>query len=502
MSRATLLMSGAALSLALLATPVLAAQSPVTIGQRSIAGEMTVPMNKSQMLRVNREFSEITVGNKDIADVVPVSKTQAYVMGKKPGSTSIAIMDGKGNAIAVVDIVVSGDMEGLKARLHEIMPEEAVEVRGAPGGIVLSGMISSADKLREVLAMADRYSPGAVTNMMTVGGSQQVLLHVRFAEVQRTAAKTLGVNTFYKAINNRSANSLGSGLNTPNSMIGHDRPGLSFNDNPLIPPSSSPGFVGGPPASREIPSLPLISSAVPQGALGAAAVSFLAGNYRIDAEIDAMENKGLLRTLAEPNIIALSGDTAKFLAGGEFPIPVANNLNNGINTVTVEFKEFGVGLSFTPTVVGSELINLVLKSEVSSIDPSVSVQTNNITIPGLKVRRANTTVELKDGQSFAIAGLLQDDFRDGIDQVPGAGNIPVLGTLFRSSSFKKQQTELVVFITAHLVQPVTREALASPTDTTTGPNTGEFFFLGKPEGRANTSAAGGGIDGPHGYILP
>jgi pilus assembly protein CpaC len=301
--------------------------------------------------------------------------------------------------------------------------------------------------------MAERYAPGAVTNMMTIGGSQQVLLHVRFAEVQRSATKELGINNLYRYSTDEKSLTLASGK------------GASIDS------------------------------------LALAAASVFTGNYRIDTAIDALENKGLLRTLAEPNIIALSGDTAKFLAGGEFPIPIANSLSNGINTITVEFKEFGVSLAFTPTVIGKELINLTLKSEVSAIDPSLTVSTNQIVIPGLKVRRANTTVELKDGQSFAIAGLIQDDFRDGIDQVPGLGDIPVLGTLFRSTNFRRQQTELVVFITVHLVQPVMREALASPSDTTIIPNPTELFFLGQQEGKAEPGKTGG-IDGPHGYIVP
>jgi pilus assembly protein CpaC len=451
MRSAAILGLGAALLT--LGTPISAADRTLVIGQRSVAGQMTVPVNKSQMLRVNREFNDFTVGNRDIADVVPISKTEAYVMGKKPGTTSIAIMDSQGKAIAVVDVVVSGDMEGLKGALYQIMPGEKIEVRGAPGAIVLSGTVSSAGKMQQVLSMAERYAPGAVTNMMTIGGSQQVLLHVRFAEVQRSATKELGINNLYRYSTDEKSLTLASGK------------GASIDS------------------------------------LALAAASVFTGNYRIDTAIDALENKGLLRTLAEPNIIALSGDTAKFLAGGEFPIPIANSLSNGINTITVEFKEFGVSLAFTPTVIGKELINLTLKSEVSAIDPSLTVSTNQIVIPGLKVRRANTTVELKDGQSFAIAGLIQDDFRDGIDQVPGLGDIPVLGTLFRSTNFRRQQTELVVFITVHLVQPVMREALASPSDTTIIPNPTELFFLGQQEGKAEPGKTGG-IDGPHGYIVP
>jgi pilus assembly protein CpaC len=243
-------------------------------------------------------------------------------------------------------------------------------------------------------------------------------------------------------------------------------------------------------------------------AFATAAVTGQAGDFSFDGIFDALEEKGLVRVLAEPNLVVLSGDTADFLAGGEFPIPVAQSSTGGALAITVEFKEFGVSLAFTPTVLGDKMINLVLRSEVSAIDPSTSVITNNIEIPGLSVRRARTTIELRDGQSFAIAGLLQDEFRNTVRQFPWLGDVPVLGSLFRSTNYQREQTELVVIVTPRLVQPVAADSLRSPTDFSRLPTERDMFLKGRPEGDPNRvdparvlETNGGGVQGPRGYIL-
>jgi len=230
------------------------------------------------------------------------------------------------------------------------------------------------------------------------------------------------------------------------------------------------------------------------------------------AVIDALEEKGVVRTLAEPNLIALSGDTASFLAGGEFPIPVGQDTNDTGVDITIEFKPFGVSLSFTPTVIGEELINLELFTEVSDIDRDTSIRLDRLLIPGLTTRRARTTVELGNGQSFAIAGLLRDDFEDTVRKYPILGDVPVLGQLFRSNGYQLDQTELVVIVTPYLVQPASPTALITPADLFQAPSDAELFLQGKAEGEragydpsnsadqlGRRSAAG--IVGPHGYIL-
>jgi pilus assembly protein CpaC len=263
------------------------------------------------------------------------------------------------------------------------------------------------------------------------------MLQVRFAEVQRSALKDIGANFLlsYQGNDSIAAVTSGSGI-SPDAF----------------------GVVGG-----------LLSDG---------------RGFDLEATIDALERKGTLRTLAEPNLVALSGDTASFLAGGQLPIPVASaTTTGGVPVITVQFKDFGVGISFTPTVIGREMINLEMNSEVSSVDPTLSVEASGIRVPGLKVRRAKTTIELKDGQSFSIAGLLQDDFQDNISQFPILGSIPVLGALFRSTSFQHQQTELVVLITARLVDPGIARNLASPTDSLVLPSPKTLFLDGSSKRR-------------------
>jgi pilus assembly protein CpaC len=322
--------------------------------------------------------------------------------------------------------------------------------------------------------VAERYAPGAVTNLLSIGSSQQVLLEVRFAEVARNALADLGANFFLSYNNGNGSYGLASGAQAGGPLVGGPIP------NPLfgVPPTSFGGIAGQ-----------------------------LTDNlsYNLQASINALEQKGLLRTLAQPNLVALSGDTASFLAGGQIPIPVAQTTSgNAIPVLTVEFKDFGVSLAFTPTVVGKEQINLELSSEVSAIDPTLSVRTGDVVVPGLKVRRARTTIELKDGQSFSIAGLLQDNFQDGVNQLPVLGSIPILGTLFRSTNYQHQQTELVVLITTHLVEPGVVRSLVTPADAVVLPNPVTLFGNGKTEGGsgANAGGAAAGSAPANGYVLP
>ena len=429
------------------------ASTVIRVARSPHAGEFVVAVNKSQILEVDQDFDEISIGNPEIADVVPLTKRKVYVLGKKLGSTSLTLLAGAGRVLAVADLVVSHDIEGLKAKLYELLPDEHIEIRQANESMVLSGQVSSADQVDRALLLAQQYAPNKVTNLLLVGGSSQVMLEVRFAEVQRRAFKELGLSNIF------------------------DSGKFSF-------------FSGA----------------------GAPITAFAAGTLDIgdlESTFDVLEEKGLVTILAEPNLIVLSGSTASFLAGGEFPIPIAQG-GTGVGgvAITVEYKQFGVGLNFTPTVIGKTLINLVLKTEVSDIDPTISVNTQFIDIPGLRVRRAETTVELADGQAFAIAGLIQDGMQNAIEQFPWMGDLPVLGSLFRSASFQRRQTELVVFIMPRLVQPVRKDMLASPTDTVVVPSHADLFLFGRNEGLPGSgptvtlgAATAGGIDGPHGYIV-
>jgi pilus assembly protein CpaC len=437
-------------------------RSPVRLRDQARAGELLVPLNKSQVIEVDRSFAEVSVGNPEIADVVALTRQSLYVFGKQLGTTSLTITDSRGDVIAVVDLVVSYDLEGLRAKIFELLPGETVEVRPANDGLILSGRISTASSMQRALAVAERYAPGRITNLMEVTGNQQVMLAVRFAEVSREVIKQLGANTDFLFANGDIA-------------IATD-----FGDLPSIDPLS----------------------------FGSAAFALQTGDIALNVVFDALEQRGVVTTLAEPNLIALSGDTASFLAGGEFPIPVQQDEDG----ITVEFKPFGVSLSFTPTVIGQDLVNLELFTEVSDIDPTTAVLINQLSIPGLTTRRARTTVELRNGQGFAIAGLLRDDFEDTVRQYPILGNIPVLGQLFRSNGYQLDQSELVVIVTPYLVQPARPTALLTPTDLFQAPSDAELFLQGKEFGERtgydpSNSAdrlgrrAAAGIVGPHGYIL-
>jgi pilus assembly protein CpaC len=455
------------------------AQAPVSVDTLAAphAGEFVVPINKSQILRVDTPYKDLLVGNPEIADVLALTDRSIYVLGKTIGSTSLTIYGSKKELLAIVDLVVSYDVAGLKAKLHEILPGERIEVRPSESAIIVGGMVSSAENLAQVLSVANHYAPGHVTNLLKVEGSQQVMLEVRFAEVQRSVAKDIGVSNVLSYASND----------------------FFFFADTFASVTNTTGAVG---------PLPLTLTGTSDFADFAAAGT--TGRWTIGAIFDFLETKGVVKTLAEPNLVVLSGDTASFLAGGEFPICV-QQAGAAAGAITVEFKEFGVGLAFTPTVLGDGLINLSVAPEVSALDPDPTrtVTTECGPISSLVTRRANTTVELRDGQSLAIAGLITDDFNDTIIQYPWLGDIPVLGALFRSTEFEKRETELVVVVTPRLVKPVMAGAIMAPTDTFVPPTEKDLFLYGRLEdpssGRAPAAVlgagTGGGITGSYGHII-
>lgn len=417
------------------------------------ASQIVVPVDKSQVVRFDRPYREINVGSKDIAAVVPLSRMTAVIIGKKRGTTNLTLSDAGGHVIAVVDVAVTYDVEGLQRQIHELMPNEQVDIQPAGDTLVLSGHVSSSDHLHQIVVLAGGYTPpDKVTNLLSIGGSQQVLLEVRFTEISRSALKDLGVDS-------KLTLHTGSG-DTVTSTTGLGIPNTPF---------------------------------------GTLAGLFTGTKFSLSVTIEALEKKGLLRTLAEPNLVALSGQTASFLAGGEFPIPVAQGSSNFGTAISVQFKDFGVGLGFTPTVIGKDLVNLSVNSEVSAIDPTTTVDTENGKIFGLTVRRAKTTIELHDGESFAIAGMMQDNFQDSFSQLPGLGSLPIIGALFRSTDFQHNQTELAVFITVHLVQPTVQKNLAAPTDTTQPPTPLGLFGMGDSQSQAPPKPAS---NVPHGEVMP
>jgi pilus assembly protein CpaC len=432
-------------------------------------GELVVAKDKSEVLRIDVPYTDLLVSNPKIADVVGLTDRSVYVLGKEFGTASLMIYGKKKRLISVLNIVVSHDVDGLKTRLHEIFPNEKIEVRSAGASILLSGSISSSAKLGRIMAVAKQYvaAPAEVVNGLTVRGSQQVMLAVRFAEVARNVVKELGLNADIAGKNFAfsSGDALANGAFSPTSFVA--------------------------------------------GVLGP--VTF--GTTQFTSLFDALESKGLVKTLAEPNLIALSGDTANFLAGGEFPVPVSQDSQDGGSTITVEFKPFGVSLAFTPTVLDGDLINVVVAPEVSRIDPNNSVTISGFVIPGLSTRRARTTVELAHGQSFAIAGMIQSDFEDTIREVPLLNDVPILSSLFRSTDFQRNETELVIIVTPYLVKPAEPGTLTDPTVKMALPSDADMYLFGRTESKnapktpatsksqINDLQGAGGIEGQYGHIL-
>jgi len=433
---------------------------------------LNVPMNRAVVVESDQPFSELSIANPGIADVTTLSDKTIYVLGKLPGRTTMTILGADGKLLSNVEVQVTPDIAEFKERLKQILPGENVEVRTANDGIVLSGTVSSAAKLDRALDLAKRYAGERVSNLMTVGGTQQVMLKVRFAEMQRSVSKNLAASLGVRGTT--SGGNLGVVSGTGN-FTADGAVGNAF-DNGTFPINSSS-----------------------KGALG---LGFTAGNLEFAVLLEALESKGVVRTLAEPNLTALSGQQAKFLAGGEYPIPVVDG-NGG---VTISYKPFGVEMAFTPRVVDGDLINLEIAASVSAIDTSVTMSNGGFSVNAFKKRETSTTVEMRDGESFAIAGLLQDDFNDLNDQIPWLGDVPVLGALFRSTSFERNQSELVIIVTPHLVTPTRGEALALPTDRLRLPSESDLFLFGRTTGSAPRTGAAAEVakqdfSGSYGYVM-
>jgi len=457
---------GFAITITAAPAPVGAETLRVMRGAASSA--LKVPMNRAVVVESDVPFTELSIANPGIADISTLSDRTIYVLGKVPGRTTLTLLGGDGRLITNVEVQVTPDIAEFKERLRQILPGEQIEVRTANDGIVLSGTVSSTARLDRALDLANRYAPDRVSNLMVVGGTQQVMLKVRFAEMSRSVSKQL------------------SG-------------GLTFNGANVVGAGGKGNLVGTATVDPGT-GLPNITTAYGLGTTAQGGVIFSGTQFSV--MLEALENKGIVRTLAEPNLIALSGQEATFLAGGEIPVPAPQD--NG--AISIEYKPFGVQLKFTPRVVDGDIINISMSAAVSSIDPSQNTPVGNgLTAVGFRTRETSTTVEMRDGDSFAIAGLLQDDFRDLNSQVPWLGDIPILGVLFRSSEYQRNQSELVIIITPHLVTPTRGEALALPTDRVRIPTENELFLNGRVAGKRLTGAAGEvarqDFSGSYGYVM-
>jgi pilus assembly protein CpaC len=419
--------------------------------ERFTFDKLHLTQHKAQTLDIPAPFAQAVVGAPDIADTLPISDRLLYIQGKRAGTTNISVFGPEKELIGTIEVEVSVDIPLVAKVIKTNLGNSQIKVSGAGDQIVLRGQARDAVEAEQAVALAKGAAKDAnVVNIMKIAQAQQVLLKVRFLEASRTAGRNLGLN-LYAA--NKSltggVNTGGSTLN-PNSAIGL----------PLVQTIST--FAG--------------TSATPY----VTGLANLGGN--VDLLISALESKGLLRSLAEPDLIALSGDTASFLAGGEIPVPVLQTNTGAATNLTVEWKPFGVQLTFQPTVLSDGVINLRLKPSVSELNYANAVQNQDFVIPAISKREAQTTIELRDGQSFAIAGLLQSEGLRNINQVPWLGSVPVLGALFRSGSYQKKETDLIVVVTPHLVSPMAPgNYIATPFDKTLPSNDRDFFLNGQTE---------------------
>jgi len=448
---------------------------------------VTITVNKSATFRVDHAFRAATVGAPEIIDARPLSDKVIYLQGKKIGTTNVSLFDQDAQLISIIDIEVVPDVAVLRSKLRN-PGMNRIQVSAAGEQVVLSGVAADAVSAERAVEVAKGFAGKNVVNAMQVAPSQQVLLEVRFLEASRTTGRELGVSLF-------GANGAGSGIRTGTGTQVGVRTGCPDNTTPCLTPSGLPIFTT---ASA------LLSGGTPFGTFIGRLLS--TNNFNVDIVLNALEQKGLIRRLAEPNLVALSGDSARFLAGGEFPIPVPQTTSTGIPNIAIEYKKFGVELKFTPTVLSNGIVDLRIFPSVSELDFSTPLQIAGFTVPAITKRDAETRVELRDGQSFAIAGLLASEGRRNVSQLPWIGSVPVLGALFRSPSFQNNETDLVIIVTPHLVSPAApNEKLASPLDSRLPGNDVDFFLNGQPEVKKKYRdfvAHGGGGKGPYGHIIP
>jgi pilus assembly protein CpaC len=421
---------------------------------------LALDAGKGTMLHLPEDAVSVFVADPSIADVQVPSPRAVFVLGKKAGSTTLYGLGANNKPIFQKTVVVARDMVALRAMLKARFPNMNVDVSGVQGSLVLTGQAQNpleADTVVQAVTpmLADKE---VLINRMTIDKPLQIQLRVRITEVDRNVTQQWGIN--WQAIGNAAGNWY-SGIFSGRQIYNYTQPVTNSNGTVSYPLNL---------ASNNAYSL-----------FG----GFKSGSADIRALVDALNQEGLLTVLAEPNLVALSGQTASFLAGGEFPIPVSQV--NG--AITVEFKQFGVKLDFTPTVLNDRRISLKVRPEVSQIDTTASVTTNGVTVPGLSVRRADTTVELASGQSFAIGGLLQSNTTDVVSQVPGIGSLPVLGKLFSSTNYQNNKTELVIMVTPYIVEPTDPAKLRSPIESLISPSGDIEYGFGRMFG-ADASAPG------------
>ncbi len=454
---------------------------------------MSIPLFKSRVVLVDLPTGRVAVGNPDVADIVVINPTQLYVLAKDIGTTNVLFWSRDNRMIGSINLEVVHDLDGLKAKLNQLLPNEPIEVHSAQRSIILKGRASNISTMNAAVRVAEGYlaqvqtakkaqqfeqesasrredkAVGSVINLIEISGAQQVMLEVKVAEMARTEVKRLQTK-FYSIV--KGTDGAFGGVN------GGARFPDFVNQDGLRPPALPHLNPWGPAIDEFAPNDLSIEN---QGLFGA----FINDDFLFNLAIDAAKEKGLAKILAEPTLTTLTGQEAQFLSGGRFPIPVDNG-NDGID---IEFEQFGVAVKFLPVVLSDNRINLKVNVSVSELvdtgslvlgTPGVSSATF---VPALRERSASTTVELGDGQSMGIAGLVDDNLRSVVTKFPGLGDLPILGTLFRSNQFQKGQTELVILVTPRLARPIAPGSVTLPTDSFVEPTDSEFFWGGQLEGK-------------------
>ena len=492
------------LGLAALALMWLGAVAPAYAQQPGSDAEMSsqnlrVPLYKSRLVRLSAPATRVSVGNPDVADILIVRSNQLYVLGKDLGTTNVLLWDREDVLIDTIEVEVTHDLQSLKKKLHDLLPNEAIEVHSAQRNIILSGHVSNVASMDAALKIARGYfaqfdakdstefkqgdaegaeeGAGEVINLMSVGGVQQVMLEVKVAEISRTELKRLDVrfNSILKNSSEWTWGAVNGGATFPDALF-------------------QPGDVRIPVLPGSAPLGPVIDEFAPNDLViedKGFFASLLTENALFNVAFDAVKEKGLAKILAEPTLTTQTGQLAEFLSGGEFPIPVPQGGAN--NAITIEFKEFGVGVKFLPVVLDSGRINLKLNISVSELVTGNTVginldgATSSFIIPALTKRSAISTVELADGQTIGIAGLINENLREVITKFPGLGSIPVFGALFRSQEWVKGETELLILVTPRLARPVRAEDIRLPTEGFAEPSDWSWFLMGNTEAASSTA---------------
>lgn len=420
-------------------------------------------------------FTRASLANPEIIETLVLSTRELYVMGKTVGMTNLTVWGRDGRVMAVHDVEVAPDLARLKTQLHQLLPDETqIQITATHDHVTLSGTIGSAVRLNQVLTLAEAYAPKKVVNLLQVSGVQQVMLEVRVAEMDRTLLRRFGFNASFTD---------GSGKSFGVSALKNL---ASFAADSALPLAAPPFGLA-------------VSQAVN------ALFRFQSGSSTWTGFIDALKENNLAKVLAEPTLVAISGQEASFLAGGEFPIPVPQ----AFGVTTVQFKKFGVQLNFTPVVLDQRRMSITVTPEVSELNFANGLVLQGVTVPSINTRRASTVIELGDGQSFAVAGLLRDQVREIVSKYPVLGDIPILGALFRSSQFQKNETELIIVVTPHLVAPTTEAKLPLPTGRFIEPDDFDFYVMGRMQSagpplrpRGARSIPEERLEGPVGSVMP